>query len=154
MWAARTRLSLVDGAEGRQGVRSSRLADSRVPTQVIEVALDAQEPAWGGPLACEAANPFGRWPFIAPGAVTVETKTMTPGPHEVLVATLRKDMRGRHETGAIQMTIAPCQRVYLAARHESTLLVKPWQVVMKKVEPIAECLRRYPHVEPQPTSGG
>lgn len=72
LFSARTRLHRVGEAEGRRGVLGSRLAASEVPTQAIEIRVEADDPAWRGPLACEAANSFGRWPFTAPGTVTVE----------------------------------------------------------------------------------
>ncbi|MDP2007429.1 MAG: hypothetical protein Q8K45_17280 [Rubrivivax sp.] len=40
--------------------------------QVLEVQVEAENPAWGGPLPCEAANAAGRWPFTAPGSVMVQ----------------------------------------------------------------------------------
>lgn len=41
------------------------------PTQSIEVRVEAADPAWSGPLQCTATNAAGRWPFSAPGVVTV-----------------------------------------------------------------------------------
>ena len=41
-------------------------------TQAIEVRLVAEDPAWSGPLECQASNPLGSWQFIAPGTVTVQ----------------------------------------------------------------------------------
>lgn len=68
---ARSRLELVDEAVGREAVRASRLAESRSPTQAVEVRVEADDPAWRGPLACSATNGFGRWTFEAPGTVVV-----------------------------------------------------------------------------------
>lgn len=42
-------------------------------TQTLEVLVQADAPAWSGPLPCKAANPSGEWQFDAPGAVTVRT---------------------------------------------------------------------------------
>ncbi|HUL63027.1 MAG TPA: hypothetical protein VLW55_00280 [Burkholderiaceae bacterium] len=39
--------------------------------QTIEIRVVADDPAWAGPLACEAANSAGKWPFSAPGSVIV-----------------------------------------------------------------------------------
>lgn len=44
-------------------------------SQAIEVRVEADDPAWGGPLQCQAANPAGRWQFAAPGTVTVQPST-------------------------------------------------------------------------------
>lgn len=40
-------------------------------TQALEVTVEADDPAWSGPLPCKATNPSGQWPFTAPGTVTV-----------------------------------------------------------------------------------
>lgn len=40
-------------------------------TQTLEVTVEADDPAWSGPLPCKATNPSGEWPFTAPGSVTV-----------------------------------------------------------------------------------
>lgn len=39
--------------------------------QAIEVRVEAESPEWAGPLACQANNSSGTWPFAAPGTVTV-----------------------------------------------------------------------------------
>lgn len=43
--------------------------------QTIEVRVEADSPNWAGPLACQASNPAGSWPFTAPGTVTVLPST-------------------------------------------------------------------------------
>lgn len=40
-------------------------------TQVVEVRVQADEPAWDVPLECVASNPAGHWNFTAPGTVEV-----------------------------------------------------------------------------------
>lgn len=42
-------------------------------TQTLEVLVQADDPAWSGPLPCKAANASGDWQFDAPGPVTVRT---------------------------------------------------------------------------------
>lgn len=39
--------------------------------QLVEVRVQADDPAWDAPLECIASNPAGRWNFIAPGTVEV-----------------------------------------------------------------------------------
>ena len=39
--------------------------------QTLEVRIEAEDSAWGGPLARMASNAAGSWPFAAPGPVTV-----------------------------------------------------------------------------------
>jgi hypothetical protein len=59
--------------DGRVGVLECKLAASRARTQVIEVQVQADDPAWGGPLECRASNSFGIWNFSAPGTVIVQS---------------------------------------------------------------------------------
>lgn len=46
-----------------------------LPTQKLEVLVQADDPAWNGPLACKAANSFGEWPFTAPGPLFLRAST-------------------------------------------------------------------------------
>lgn len=46
-------------------------AHNMPPEQAIEVQVEADSSAWAGPLACQATNSAGTWPFTAPGTVTV-----------------------------------------------------------------------------------
>lgn len=39
--------------------------------QLVEIRVQADNPAWAGPLECEASNYAGEWPFAAPGSVAV-----------------------------------------------------------------------------------
>jgi len=71
------KLQLMNESEGRKGVLSTRLAQNFPLTQVLEVRVAANDPAWRGPMKCEAFNSFGSWPFLAPGTVTVEP-TISP----------------------------------------------------------------------------
>lgn len=43
--------------------------------QAIEVRVEADSPAWAGPLDCSASNAAGTWSFSAPGTVTVMQST-------------------------------------------------------------------------------
>lgn len=58
--------------DGRIGVMECGLAASTATTQDIEVQVQADDPAWGGPLECRASNSFGVWHFFAPGTVNVQ----------------------------------------------------------------------------------
>ncbi len=84
-------------------------------TQVIDVLVEADDPAWGGPLQCEASNSAGRWRFAAPGAVTVlssksplQIKCTTPSGETTASSTtpsglgpaVREDSRKGSATGA------------------------------------------------------
>lgn len=70
--SARVELHLMREEEGRNGVLECKLAMSTPATQVIEVRVEADDPAWGGPLKCQASNSFGIWQFLAPGTVAVQ----------------------------------------------------------------------------------
>lgn len=74
VWAdsPQARLHRVREEEGRSGVLECGLAPSKATTQVIEVRVEADDPAWAGPLECQASNSFGIWQFSAPGTVSVQ----------------------------------------------------------------------------------
>ena len=71
MFTPRNKLHLLNDMQGRKGVLESRLAESKSPVQAIEIRVEGDDPAWGGPLGCQASNSFGTWPFAAPGTVSV-----------------------------------------------------------------------------------
>jgi len=68
---AQVRLYLVSEEEGRNDILDCKLIVGRSATQDIEVKVEADDPAWAGPLECQASNTFGIWQFTAPGTVTV-----------------------------------------------------------------------------------
>jgi hypothetical protein len=49
--------------EGKKGVLATKLAESMSSMQAVEVHVEADNPAWRGPLACQASNCFGNWKF-------------------------------------------------------------------------------------------
>lgn len=54
------------------GATSALVGCAAVPsTQTLEVLVEADDPAWSGPLACKASNAAGEWQFTAPGSLTV-----------------------------------------------------------------------------------
>jgi len=74
VWAEspEVRFYLMRQEEGRSGILACNLAMSQVTIQDIEVRVEADDPAWAGPLECQASNSFGIWQFSAPGTVTVQ----------------------------------------------------------------------------------
>ncbi len=44
-------------------------------SQVIEVRVQAENQSSTGPFECEASNAVGRWQFVAPGSVSVDTSS-------------------------------------------------------------------------------
>ena len=70
--APQVRFHRVSEQDGRIGVLACELAASTATTQLIEVHVQADDPAWGDPLECRASNSFGIWHFFAPGTVNVQ----------------------------------------------------------------------------------
>jgi hypothetical protein len=56
-------------------IASADCANIALPTQRLDVLVEAQDPAWSGPLSCKAANNLGEWPFTAPGPVFLRAST-------------------------------------------------------------------------------
>ncbi len=50
----------------------------------------------------------------------------------------------------LPLNAKPCLRYHVAARHESMSQIEPWQLVLRDVEPIPECIARFPEHRPQP----
>lgn len=78
------------------------------------------------------------------------TETMEPGLRMVLLATARQDRRGTNSSSVVPLNAKPCLRYYFVARHESMFAVQPWKLVLKNVEPIPECVAKYPQHTPVP----
>jgi hypothetical protein len=75
MFSTRSKLHLMNETQGRKGVLETRLAEGKSPMQAVEVRVEADDPAWSGPLDCRVSNSFGSWPFAAPGTVSVAAST-------------------------------------------------------------------------------
>lgn len=103
LFAPRTRLHLEEPSRGREAVLASRLAESHAPVQAIEVRVEADDPAWRGPLACRAANGFGSWTFEAPGTVVVAASG-TPLRFECALPVADPDLAG--DAGPLVVTTA------------------------------------------------
>jgi hypothetical protein len=80
------------------------------------------------------------------------TETLEPGLRMVLLATTRRDRRGENPSSVVPLNAKPCLRYYFVARHESMSDVQPWQLVLKNVEPIPECVAKYPQHQPVPAN--
>lgn len=78
-----------------------------------------------------------------------------PGQRLVLLATARRDtgVGARKKDATVPLNAKPCLRYHFAARHESMTLVEPWQLVLKSVEPIPECVAKFPGAAPLPGGG-
>lgn len=102
-FSPRNKLHLMNAVDGKAGVLESRLAESKTPMQSIVVRVEADDPAWHGPLECQASNSFGSWPFVAPGSVAVATST------SALQILCKPSHDAAHEPGATSRgtTVAP-----------------------------------------------
>jgi hypothetical protein len=78
------------------------------------------------------------------------SETIEPGQRSVLLATTRQDRRGMNASAVVPLNAKACLRYYFVARHESMLAVHPWKLVLKNVEPIPECVARFPQHAPVP----
>lgn len=73
-----------------------------------------------------------------------------PGQRTVLLGTVRQDRRSKGASGVVPLNAKPCLRYYFLAQHESMTSVHPWKLVLKKVEPIPECVSTFPQHAPVP----
>ena len=120
-WAEspQVRFHLVTEEEGRSGLLECTPAISQTVTQDIDVHVEADDPAWAGPLECLASNTFGTQSFFAPGTLTVqsaysplhitcnvppgsemETSATSPGHNEKLEEGVRKGIGTGATVGA------------------------------------------------------
>lgn len=83
------------------------------------------------------------------------TQTVDPGLRLVLMETTRTHRRSKDSSVVVPLTAKPCLRYYFVARHESMSAVGPWQLVLKNVEPIPECVAKFPqHMPALPKGAG
>jgi hypothetical protein len=75
------------------------------------------------------------------GSVSV---TLQPGFHMLLVRTTRKGGRRGSQDATLPLNAKACLRYFVVAKHESMSLVDPWNLEIKKTEPIDECLAKFP----------
>jgi hypothetical protein len=87
----------------------------------------------------------------APSSLTL---TIEPGLRMVLLDTTRRHRmgkgKGKDSSIVVPLNAKPCLRYYFVARHESMSAVDPWQLVLKNVQPIPECVARFPLHKPVP----
>ena len=77
-----------------------------------------------------------------------KTAFIEPGQRLLVLDTARQG-RSRNRTGAyVPLNAKPCLRYYFVARHESMTEVEPWALVLTNVEPIPECVAKYPEHPP------
>lgn len=64
---------------------------------------------------------------------------ISPGAHDVLVATTRQREKTIPTSGELELLAAPCTRYYIVARHASGLDVTDWVPEVARTEPIKGC---------------
>ena len=79
------------------------------------------------------------------------SETIDPGFRTILLATTRQDRRSKGSSAVVPLNAKPCLRYHFVARHESLSEVHPWQLVLKNVEPIPECVAKFPQHTPMPS---
>lgn len=85
-----------------------------------------------------------------PGSLTL---TLEPGLRMVLLDTTRRHRKSKDSSVVVPLNAKPCLRYYFVARHESMSEVDPWQLVLKDVQPIPECVARFPQHKPVAAQG-
>ena len=78
------------------------------------------------------------------------SEIIDPGFRTILLATTRQDRRSKGSSTVVPLNAKPCLRYHFVARHESLSEVHPWQLVLKNVEPIPECVAKFPQHKPIP----
>lgn len=79
-----------------------------------------------------------------------KTMMIEPGPRQLLLGTVRSDRRSQDSSGIVPLNAKACLRYFFVARHQSMSAVHPWTLVLKDVQPIPECVARYPAHAPAP----
>lgn len=77
-----------------------------------------------------------------------KTERVEPGQRLMLLGTVRQDRRSRGSSTTVPLNVKPCMRYYFVAAHENMTTVHPWQLVLKKVEPIEGCVAEPPAAKP------
>ncbi|RVT50468.1 hypothetical protein [Rubrivivax albus] len=77
--------------------------------------------------------------------------TIEPGAHVLLLDTAR-NRRAVDPAVLVPLNAKACLRYSFVARHETMTGLRPWQVVLKDVQPIPECVARFPDHAPVPSA--
>lgn len=115
------------------------LAACATPGPYAEVTGDRVSVADPNEESVRIVGVNGKLDLSSPSTVTID-----PGRNMLLVRTTRKDGRKMSPDAMLPLNAKPCTRYYVIAKHESQLRVEPWSLEIKKVEPIGECLAKYP----------
>jgi hypothetical protein len=81
-----------------------------------------------------------------------ESKTafIEPGQRLLVLDSVRLGSSRNRKGAYVPLKAKPCLRYYFVARHESMTDLEPWSLVLTNVEPIPECVAKYPEHEPTP----
>jgi hypothetical protein len=75
-----------------------------------------------------------------------------PGQRMVLLDTVRQGKRRRDTSVIVPLNAKACLRYHFVARHETMTAVDPWDLVLTNVEPIPECVAKFPDHAPVPAT--
>jgi hypothetical protein len=79
-----------------------------------------------------------------------KTALVEPGQRQLILQSVRQ-VKVTNKSGAdVPLNAKPCLRYRFVARHESITHVTPWALVLANVEPIPECISRFPEHAPVP----
>jgi hypothetical protein len=78
------------------------------------------------------------------------TQTIEPGFRRILVDSARPGRRAIGSSMVVPLNAKPCHRYYLVAVHENMTAVEPWELLVKEVELIPECVAKFPSAVPAP----
>ena len=78
------------------------------------------------------------------------TQTIEPGFRRILMDSARQGRRSKASSMVVPLNAKPCHRYYFVAVHENMTAVEPWELLLKEVEVIPECVAKFPHTAPLP----
>jgi len=80
-----------------------------------------------------------------------KTALLEPGQRQLVLQSIRQ-AKATHRSGAdVTLNAKPCLRYHFVARHENVTHVTPYAIVLSNVEPIPECIAKFPEHKPVPT---
>jgi hypothetical protein len=77
-----------------------------------------------------------------------KTAFVEPGQRLLMLGTTRQGRSRNSASAYVPLNAKPCLRYYFVARHESMTNVEPWSIVLTNVEPIPECVAKFPGSAP------
>ncbi len=82
------------------------------------------------------------------------SETVEPGQRLLMLGSTRRGPRGTSGATLVPLNAKPCMHYHFLARHESMTMVEPWTLVLSQVEPMPECLKKFPASAQPPLTKG